>query len=512
MSQPAAQPTSYGLGDVLGSTEPRLWTPPLVDLTPATSYGFDVVDFADTVLGTSLDPWEQWAVIHAGELLPDGRPRFRVLLILVARQNGKTLVAKVLALYWMFIDQVPMVLGTSTNRDYAKRVWRELCDQAQHNPLLAAELGPDPIRRAIGEEALTTAAGSTYKFAATNRRAGRSLTVHRLLLDEVREHTSFDAWGAATNAMNAVPDGQVIAISNQGDDGAVVLDSLRLPALTYLETGVGDPRLGLFEWSSPAGADPTDLAALAMANPNLGRRVDPDALVGAGMRAKAAGGAELAAHRTEVMCQRVHQLDPAIDPDAWGSAVSADPVDLAQHRDKVALCVDVSLDGLHASLVAAALVPVAGSELVRLNVEVVAAWSGPGCTQALRRELPQQVARIRPRTIGWFPGGPAAAVAADLADRGSRDWPPRRVVVAEITSEACGVCMALAEQVSSGEIQHPDDALLNAQVEQAQRLWQGDRWRYTRKGATPVDAVYALAGAVHLARTLPPAPPPLVVV
>lgn len=89
---------------VLGQTSPRLFTRPLVEgvpgpcgcgcaLTPDTTYGFDVVDFA-TMIGRPLDPWQRWLVIHAGEVLGKGanggRPRFRQVLVLVARQIPRT--------------------------------------------------------------------------------------------------------------------------------------------------------------------------------------------------------------------------------------------------------------------------------------------------------------------------------------------------------------------------------------------------------------------------------------
>lgn len=469
-----------------------------MELTPETSFGFDVIEFAEDI-GMPLDPWEQWAVIHLGELFPDGRPRFRIVLILVARQNGKTYLSKVLTLWWMFIEQVPLVLGTSTNRDYAKSVWQELCDFATANELLSAELGPKPVWSAAGSEMLITAAGARYKIAATNRRAGRSLTVHRLMLDELREHHHWQAWAAATNAMNAVPDGQVVAISNQGDDTSVVLDALHGPAMEFIETGRGDPRLGLLEWSAPRGADPTDLDALAMANPNLGYRIDPDSLIGAGLRAKRAGGQELAVFRTEVMCQRVHLLDPAVDPDAWERNGTDRPAELTDYRKRVALCVDVALDGSHATLAAAAVLPDK-----RVHLEIVAAWDGAGCTKALTSDLPGLVARIRPRVLGWFPAGPAAAVAADLADRGHRGWPPRRVVIEEIRGDVAPVCMGFAAAVDAGDVVHPKDRMLDQHVGAAQRLWRGDVWVFGRKGASPIDGTYAAAGAVHLARTLPP--------
>jgi hypothetical protein len=332
------------------------------------------------------------------------------------------------------------------------------------------------------------------------------MTLHRVMLDELREHLDFSAWNASSKAMNAVRTAQLVAITNQGDSGAVVLDSLRDPALRFIETGQGDPRLGLFEWSAPQGADPTDLHALALANPDLGRRTDPDVLLADARRAKAAGGEELAGFRTEVMCQRVHLLDPAIDPDSWDAAASAEPVDLAPHRRRVALCVDVSLDGSHATLAAAAVL-----DDGKVHVEVVQAWDGYGCTKALRAELPDIVARVRPRMLGWFPAGPAASIAADLADRGHRSWPPRRVKVEDIKAEATAVCMGLAEQVTAGEVVQPGDPMLTAHINSAQKLHRGDAWVFVRKGAGPIDGAYALAGAVHLARIMPPPLSPVTV-
>jgi hypothetical protein len=487
-------------GEVRGSIVPRLWTPPLRELTPETSYGFDLIEFAK-IIGEPFDPWEEWLSIHAGELLPDGRPRFRTVLALVARQNGKTTWAKVLVKYWLFVEKVPFVLGTSTDRSYAKKAWNDILNECQTNQILAPELAKP--RLTIGEEELVTIHGSAYSFAANNRRAGRSRTVHRWLCDEVREHHDMQTWEAASNAMNAVPDAQIVAVSNQGDDRSVLLDALRDPALHYIETGEGDARLGIFEWSAPPGADPADVNMLAQANPNLGHRVDVDALVSTARRAMVKGGVELAGFRTEVLCQRVALLDPAIDPEVWEAAFVEEFPDLAEHRDKVALCLDISLSGDHATLIAAA-------EIDGVTyVDVVAAWSGIGCTQAVRADLPDIVRRVRPRRLGWFPAGPAAELAADLAEKRRAGWPPRRVELSPLKSETAAVCMALPGLVRGGEVLHSGDPMLKAHVEAAQRLNRGDAWVFGRRGAGAVDGVYAVAGAVHLSRTLPPPLPPL---
>lgn len=517
-SEPAAPsvrlaPSPSPAPKVLGHTEPRIWTPPLRELTPETSIGFDVIDFARDVVGVPLDPWEEWAAIHIGELLPNGQPRFRVVLLLVARQNGKTTLAMILILYWLFVESVEAVLGTSTDGKYAIKTWKKVCALAVENEWLSKQLAPKAVYSSSGRESLTTRDGSVYAPAANNDSAGRSMTVARWLCDELRQHRDNQCWESVEGAMSAVQDSQIICTTNQGDDTAYLLHEKREAALAFIETGVGDPRVGLFEWSSPPGADPTDIEALAMANPNMDRELPgmdgkirgpfSERLVAQGAAAKKAGGDILTGFRQNYMCQRVVVEDPAIEPELWKAAKTDSPVDLAEHRDKLALCLDVAYGTAdHASLVGAAVID------GKVHVEVIAAWNGFGCTKALRAELPDIVRRIRPRALGWFPAGPAATVAADLAAKRGQ-WPPRRVITEEIRGDVIACCMGLVEQVHTGDLVQPGDPMLDKHVENAQRLNRGDGFVFVRRGAGPVDGVYAMAGAVHLARTLPPPPPPL---
>lgn len=494
---------NFANGELLGSATPRLFTPPLRDLSePDATYGHDLNWFAEHVLETPFDPWQEGLSLRVGELLPDGRPRFRHALVIVARQNGKSLWGHALIKYWLFVERVPLVLGTSTDRSYAKRAWSQICADVKDNPHLKSEIGPKGQRLEIGAETLTTLHRSEYIIGANNGRLARSTTLHRWLCDELREHSSRDAWDSATGAMNAVPHGQVVAITNQGDSSAIVLDSLRDAALSHLETGDGDPRLGLFEWSAPSGCEPDDVEAIRAANPNVGHRIEMDTLIATARRAKRAGGLELAGYRTEILCQRVEWLDAAIDPALWDRAGTDHPLDLAQHRDKVCLGLDVSLDGSHATLVAAA--EIGG----RVHVEVVAAWDN---TADMRYELGDIATRIRARRIGWLPSGPAAAIAPDLKpQRGV--WPPRGTELVEVKSETTAVCMGFDQTVRAGLLTHPRDELLDAHIRNAQRVNRGDGWIFGRRGSGPVDGAYAAATAVHLARTLPPPKPALAVV
>lgn len=485
---------------IVGRTEPRLWTPPLRELTPDTSFGYDVVGFARDVLRHPADPWQEWLFIHAGELLPDGRPRFRHVLVMVARQNGKTTAPVILSAYWMFVEVVGLVLGTSTKLDYAKESWEKAVKLVQKSPALDALRDKVWTRRANGEQESWTAEGSRYKIAPAKADGGRSLTIDRLIMDELRQHHTYEAWDAAVPAGNAVWDFQAWSLSNAGDDRSVVLNDLRESALEFIATGNGDPRLGLFEWSAPDDADPLDLDALAHANPNLGRRIDPDALLGDARRAVIKGGEVLTGFKTEYMCIRVKHMNPAVDPGAWERG--KDIGDLSAVRGRVALCLDIAPDEEHATLAAAA---VLADDRVR--VEVVQAWDGATQMRQLRGVLAGLVRTVRPRVFGWLPNGPAASYLADLSDKrraGRAGWPPPGVDVAEIRGELAAVCMGFASLVTAGKIAHSDDPLINAHVTGAERLRRGDLWVFSRKGEGHVDAAYAVAGAVHLARTLPP--------
>lgn len=498
-------PSSALNAAMLGSTTPRLMTPPLVTgppgpcpcgacaLTRPTSYGFAVIDFARDFLGRPLDPWQELAAIHGGELLPDGRPRFRIVLILVARQNGKTELLVVLSLFWQFVEAQPLILGTSTKLDYAKESWFKAIKLARKTAALDALRPARWTREANGEQESWSTEEARYKIAPANAEGGRSLTINRLIMDELRQHRSYEAWDAAEPAASPF-DAQIWALSNAGDDRSVVLNEYRDEALQYIETGTGDPRLGLLEWSAPEYADPTDPAAIAMANPNVGRRgTDMETLLAAARRAVRKGGKALSGFKTERMCIRVKALDPAVDTDAWRGGLVVG--DLSAVRNRVALLFDVAPDEQHATLTAAAVLPDG-----KVRVEPVAAWDD---MRVMRRELAGRVARVRPQAFGWLPGGPAVAYAALLRKRPG--WPPAGVKIEEIKGvETSAVCMGFAEAVKAGQVLHSGDPLQDAHVEGAEKLYKaGGLWVFARSSGH-CDAAYAAAGAVHLARTLPP--------
>ncbi|MFI5607770.1 terminase [Amycolatopsis sp. NPDC051903] len=395
------------------------------------------------------------------------------MIVQVARQNGKSEFSKLLALFKLFVDDVPLVLGVAQDLSIAKEVWEGALaiasDSSDFRPFLTKP------RFANGEQFFGIRGGGRYKISAATRSAGRGLSVDHLTLDEIREHRTFDAWSALSKTTNARPNAQVWAISNAGDRFSVVLNQLRDSALAGK-----DPSLGLFEWSAPDGCALDDPEAWAQANPAMGYLVTEEAI----RSALAVDPPDV--FRTEVLCQRVDVLDAAVDPSAWASL--ADPqMNLEDVRDSVVLGLDVAPDGLHATLVAAGC---REGQLPRL--EVVEAWSN---TEDLRRELPALVARIKPRAFAWLPAGPAAALAPML-----RELPGSVEIKGSAVGEAC---QGLADLVANRGLVHPGDPLLDAHVTNTQKFHSGDSWRFVRKGVGHVDAAYAAAAAVYALFTEP---------
>ncbi len=311
----------------LGAEEPRIFTPPLRKLTRQTSAGFECIEFAETVLGIDLFPWQKWILIHALELLPDRTFRFRTVVLLVGRQNGKSTLMQVLSLWRMFVDGAQLVIGTAQNLDVAEEQWQGAIDIVEDIPELAVEVAQ--VLKVNGKKQLKLNTGERYKVAAASRRGGRGLSGDLVLLDELREHQSWDAWGAVSKTTMARARAQVWAASNAGDSSSVVLAYLREIAHDALgnpddlkpttdreevpDDAAEDDSLGIFEYSAPPDCDIWDRDGWAMANPSMGHGGVSEQAI-----ASAARTDPVPVFRTEVLCQWVDGLlESVIPPSVW---------------------------------------------------------------------------------------------------------------------------------------------------------------------------------------------------
>lgn len=475
-----------------GSTTPRIWTPPLVTgppgpcgcgcaLTPATSWGFSAVDFHQDVLGIRPLPWQRWLLIHALERLPSGRFRFRTVVTLVARQNGKTTIFVAKNLWKMYVLELPLIIGTAQTLEIAEEAWQAAVELAEATPELAAEIAS--VIKVNGKKTLKLANGSRWKIAAASRRGGRGLSGDDINLDELREQQTWDAWGAITKTTMARPDAQIWCLSNAGDARSVVLNDL-VEKGRAAAAGDGDETLGLFEWSAADDVRCTcgqashtldcrlqDRSAWAQANPSLGYTITAEAI------ASALATDPEAIFRTEVLCQRVPDLRgewQVIAQDEWEHVTDA----LSTTRGKVALAVDITPDrGL-------ACIGVYGLRPDGLgHAEIVEHREG---TDWVLPRLLQLVKRWQPVGVGLDIKGPAGSLLIPLKKAGltlsqDLDAPGYGDLAIPSAQDVTAACGQFADAVRQQTFRHIGQDQLEEAVKGVRQRQLADAWAWGRR-------------------------------
>ena len=326
-----------------GKTEPRLYTHELRPLTEETSLGFACIEYAKTVLRKTLYPWQEWALIHAMEIVGDLEEgwhfRFRTVLFLISRQNGKTVLSEVIASFFLNVLMVDNIFGTSLSLEKAEEVWEAVIKDQEDYPELSVDI--DHISRTNGKKRLELTGGRRYKVGAPSRRAGRGDSNDLVMLDEIREHRDWETWSAAAASITAKPNGLIICFSNAGDPDSIVLRQLRSQALGEKANFGGDVdanTLGLFEWSAKEGSETDDLEALAQANPAMGYGLLTERALMANR-----GTFPEAKFRSECMCQQVETILPPPFPDgAWEAGT--DETSFIPPEEEVIFGIDLSQD------------------------------------------------------------------------------------------------------------------------------------------------------------------------
>lgn len=453
------------------------------------------------MLGIELLPWQRWLFIHALEVLGDGTPRFRTVLLLVARQNGKSLAMQLLSLWMMYVAGVRLVIGTAQNLDVAEEVWQGAVDIAEETPDLAEEV--DHVSRVNGRKFLRLVGGERYRVAAASRRGGRGLSGDLVLLDELREHQSWEAWAAVTKTTMARALAMIWAASNAGDAASIVLRHLRMQAHEALgdpdgiiaasKTFVTDPDdepepavdvddLGLFEWSAPPGCGIFDRDGWCQANPALGYTITERAI------ASAARTDPEWVFRVEVLCQwQEGTREGPFPPDAWPATldVESEPAD----DSPLVWCVEVSWDRSTAHIA------VAGwREDGHPHVEIVESQPGTGWVVGWLTDPSKPERETRPVVV-HAKRAPAATLLEPLTDAGLEvvEWDG----VSGTGELYDRVRAAVEDEIDTPELRHLDQPVLEIAAANAASRPVGDAWAWDlRKSQVDVAPLKAITGAL----------------
>ena len=507
-----------------GITEPRIWSKPLRELTPDTSLGFEVIEFAEQILGINLYPWQKWLLIHALELLEDGVTyRFRRLIVLVARQNGKTMLVSVLAAWWLFVDSVrhpdrvpPVkfkIVGCANNLDIAREPWTSVKQWCENEPASAeeADLAIPTLQKAMrkiydanGKELLRAKSMAHYELRAASHARGKPAS--KVILDEVREQRSWDAWNALSSTTLSFWNGQLWGISNAGDARSVVLKSQREAALDTVnqweqtvDKGVEtieefasthDTTIGIFEWSAPDDCPVDDTQAVLQANPSIGY----SALTIHSVLAQLKGVPE-ASFRTENLCQWVEaDVDSYVDKNEWESTMT-NPFEIhIPYGARTVWGIDVSTDRSH-TWIAAAVLDDQGIPVVSLRERKEGLLWVPDYMEKLAEESGMTEVAVQSK------GCPAMEFIEPLKQKG--------LTVHEIDGSHIGLATGrLRDRVREHRLHHAHQPLVDQAIEAGvtKIIAENETWD-RRKSIIDISGVCAITVALYALETCEPPQP-----
>lgn len=471
MEQNLTEPTTSD-DELKGFLLPRIQTPEL-DLP---SKGPEIARLAEQI-GVPLLPWQDHVINQAAKVRPNGKWAHKTNGVLVARQNGKTHLLRMRILAGLFLWDERLIIATAQNRDIALETFRLVADTIEDNGFLADQV--KYIRKANGQEEITTKSGNRYKIVAPNSGA-RGMSADLVIIDEAREMVNTEAYAALVYTTMARPKSQIWLTSNAGDAFSTILNRAREQAYQSIAAPGTDETIGWWEYSAPEGAKINDPTSWQYSNPALGHTIDVD-----GIKARLKDPESV--FRTEVLCQWVETLQNPFPEGAWAGCLDQNiklPDGKAQY-----LAIDVSPDRRHASLVGATRV---GDEIV---VGLLQTWESDSSVDDLKiaAGVSDWARKFNSQCVG-YDKYTASGIAARLSAAGI----PTQDLSGSVFYQACD---ELLSAMSSNRLRHSGQEVLTAHIYAcARKSGQDGGWRIVRRDSSGyVTAAIALAMVTHFA-------------
>lgn len=273
----------------------------------------------------ALRPWQE-EIIRAlfGELLADGRRRYRTCYVEIPRKNGKTEIAATVALYMLFGDGEPgaEVYSAAVDRDQASLVFGVAAEMVRNDPELLAMCDVVDSRKTI----VHRPSGSIYRAIPAEAAGRHGYNASAVIYDELHAAPNRDLYDVLTTSTGARRQPLVFVITTAGWDRNSICWELHDFAVKVREGIIDDPSFLPVLYAAPDDADWLDEAVWHAANPALGDFRSLDEMRIAALRAKEVPGQQNAFRRL-YLCQWTEQADRWLDMTVWdenGAPVSAD--------------------------------------------------------------------------------------------------------------------------------------------------------------------------------------------
>ena len=443
--------------------------------------GDDLIRFAQLAWTTpetrepfQLHDWQAWLLRRMLERYPAdwhdpelaGKLRYRQVVVSVARQQGKSVIGALLALYSLLWAEGANVIGVASSVDQANIIFRRGLLVINQNPALRRILS-----RATETRGIQSHDGRrSYNVKPAKESALQGIPASAVIYDELHL-VQPQQWAAMVLGTSAT-EGTVFGITTAGDQDSELLLSLYEQGDAAI---AGDSeRFGFFCWEAPPAARLDDPDAIAAANPSVAEGHIPVARVLEDMRT---------IPKNEAIRYRLNRFVETRD-DTWIEQADLhraySGADLPEGR--LIFGVDRSHSWEYATVTAAVKT---GDQI---HSEIVATFNSPTKDSLLAFML--ELAKLNPVAV-FLESFMLKELAADLRQSGL-------TVYALGSAEICSASSTLFALLKQQRVTLRADPLLMLQAPHAIRKQKGDHWRLARpNGRTQIDALMATACAVY---------------
>lgn len=443
--------------------------------------------------GIELDLWQAWLIDRILERYPNdwpdkrlaGRLRYRQCVVSIPRQNGKSVLGAIFALYGlMFHEPGPVVVGVASSAEQARIVYNRVLFVIQSNPSLKKRFAKMTETRGIK----TRDGAGTYEIKASKGAALQGIPTSLSIVDELHI-TAPAVWSALVQGTRTRRNGMVLGITTAGDE-----DSELLKRLYVLGNRAVDPenkgkleRFGFFVWQAPEAVIPEDDDALEewllSSNPGAyeGRVEIADMIT------------DVRAEPEQDVIRYVGNLFVAskavfIAPEKWAQNErgSEFPTPGVDGYSMPFISIDRTPDWGHASI------HIGVSRYGLIHTEVVASIVRPSIESLA--DACSMLAPLNP-SVFIMDGYSLRDLGKELERRGL----PVRIATMGDMLTASSLMFA---KIVQRKIRHSGDELLRRQIPRAVRKNVNDGFRISRRDSSDIDAVIGTALLVLAAETV----------
>lgn len=440
---------------------------PRVECRPEflSSAGSEAVDLAASC-GVYLDDWQAYSLEQGLGEREDGRWASFEVGVCVARQNGKgeIILARELAGLLLFNER--LIMHSAHEYKTAAEGFLRIQAVFENNDWLRKLV--KNIRTSHGEEGIELKNGNRLRFVARSKGSGRGFTGDCLIFDEAM-FLGASAMAAMLPTLSSRPNPQVWYLGSAGTEESTQFNAVRQRGLAG-----SAGRLTYMEWSAPPGADPTDLANVALANPALGHRISHEFVIG---ERETLPAPEYARERLSIWSEG--KFLAVIDAVSWAN--QADPRSTA--LDPVSFGLAASADRAWWTITAAGLKPGGGK-----HGEVVAVLRG---AHLVADKVATLTKKWRNSGVVIDPAGTAASMIGELEAKGVKVLQPQ-------LREVAAACGRILDDVNEQQLFHLGQPVLDKAVLRAGKRQVGNVWVWDeRDPECDVSPLVSLTLALH---------------